>query len=198
MSFIPAHGGYNQLIAYQKSQIVYDATVYFTRKYLSIKDRTIDQMIQAARSGKQNIAEGSRASGISKETEIKLIQVARASLEELLVDYKDFMRTRKLNLWDKNHPYYKRLAELNKISPPTYELFKKGIESDNLEICVNVIIGLINVTCYLLDSLMRRLEKDFVTLGSVRERMTRARIAEKKRQKIEEKNDEKKKGIAGI
>ncbi|MEN6509612.1 MAG: four helix bundle protein, partial [Smithella sp.] len=90
--FIPPHGGYQKLMSYQMAEIVYDATVHFCDKYINIRSRTHDQMVQAARSGKQNIAEGCMASGISKETEIKLIGVARASLEELLIDYHDFIR----------------------------------------------------------------------------------------------------------
>jgi four helix bundle protein len=91
--FIPAHGGYRDLLSYRKSLIVYDATVQFCKRFLDKRDRTVDQMVQAARSGKQNIIEGSMASGTSKETEIKLMNVARASLEELLEDYRDFLRT---------------------------------------------------------------------------------------------------------
>ena len=90
--FIPPHGGYQNLLSYQKAQIVYDATVYFCARFLSKKDRTYDQMVQAARSGKQNIVEGSQISGTSKELELKLTNVARASLEELLDDYRDFLR----------------------------------------------------------------------------------------------------------
>ncbi|NCD33280.1 MAG: four helix bundle protein [Spartobacteria bacterium] len=100
--FIPDHGGYQELISYQRSAVVYDATVVFCRDVFSKFDRTIDQMVQAARSGKQNIIEGSMASGTSKETEIKLTNVARASLEELLEDYRDFLRTRQTPEWDKN------------------------------------------------------------------------------------------------
>jgi four helix bundle protein len=96
--FIPAHGGYQNLRSFQKAQIVYDATVYFCARFLSKRDRTCDQMVQAARSGKQNIVEGSQISGTSKELEIKLANVARASLEELLTDYRDFLRTRNLRL----------------------------------------------------------------------------------------------------
>src|SRR5579884_941028 len=94
--FIPPHGGYQSLLSYRKAEIVYDATVYFCARFLDTRDRTYDQMVQAARSGKQNIVEGSMASGTSKEAEIKLTNVARASLEELLVDYGDFLRTRRL------------------------------------------------------------------------------------------------------
>jgi four helix bundle protein len=103
--FIPAHGGYQKLYSYQKSEIIFDATAYFVKRFYSRGDRTIDQMVQAARSGKQNIAEASIASGTSKETEIKLTNVARASLEELLIDYRDFLSLRKLQEWDKHHPY---------------------------------------------------------------------------------------------
>src|SRR5213595_219996 len=100
--FIPPHGNYRELLSYQKAEVVYDITFRFCQKFLSRGDRTVDQMIQAARSGKQNILEGSEASGTSKEAEIKLVNVARASLEELLEDYRDFLRVRKLALWDKN------------------------------------------------------------------------------------------------
>jgi len=93
-SFIPPHGNYRELLSYQKAEVVYDVTYRFCQRFLSKGDRTIDQMVQATRSGKQNIAEGSKASGTSKETEIKLTNMARASLEELLVDYSDFLRVR--------------------------------------------------------------------------------------------------------
>jgi four helix bundle protein len=92
--FIPLHGGYKKLLSYQKAQIVFDATICFCGRHFDKRDRTCDQMVQAARSGKQNIVEGSIASGTSKETEIKLTNVARASLEELLEDYRDFLRVR--------------------------------------------------------------------------------------------------------
>ncbi|SHJ06676.1 four helix bundle protein [Tangfeifania diversioriginum] len=112
--FIPTHGGYRNLFSYQKAEIIYDGTVYFTNRFFHKYDRTIGQMVQAARSGKQNIAEASMASGTSKETEIKLTNVARASLEELLIDYEDFLRTKKLLLWEKNHRLVARVRELNK------------------------------------------------------------------------------------
>jgi four helix bundle suffix protein len=99
--FIPPHGGYHNLLSYRKAEIVYDATVFFCERYIDRFSRTRDQMVQAARSGKQNIVEGSMASGTSKESEIKLTNVARASLEELLTDYRDFLRTGGLRLWEK-------------------------------------------------------------------------------------------------
>jgi four helix bundle protein len=97
--FIPSHGGYEDLLSFQKARIVYDGTVRFCERFLERRDRTFDQMVQAARSGKQNILEGSRASGTSKEAEIKLTNVARASLEELLEDYRDFLRLRGIEEW---------------------------------------------------------------------------------------------------
>jgi four helix bundle suffix protein len=180
--FIPPHGGYANLLSYRKSEIVYDATVYFCGRFLDKRDRTRDQMIQAARSGKQNIIEGSQASGTSKETEVKLTNVARASLEELLADYRDFLRIRGLKEWNRDHPYTKRLRELNRLPDAAYETFRKGIEHADPEICANVIIGLIKVTNYLLDKQLRRLEADFLEQGGLRERMTRARIAERDEQ----------------
>ena len=103
-SLIPAHGGYRDLKSYQNAEIVYDATVMFCDRFIDRRSRTHDQMVQAARSGKQNIAEGSMASGTSKKTELKLVNVARASLEELLLDYQDFLRQRSLTVWEKNDP----------------------------------------------------------------------------------------------
>jgi four helix bundle protein len=97
--FIPPHGNYRRLLSYRKSEIIYDLTWVFCQRFLSRGDRTVDQMIQAARSGKQNIAEGSMASGTSKETEIKLTNVARSSLAELQIDYEDYLRTRNLKRW---------------------------------------------------------------------------------------------------
>src|SRR5690554_7411779 len=123
--FIPPHGGYRYLFSYQKAEIIYDGTVYFTTRFFHKYDRTVGQMVQAARSGKQNIVEGSMASGTSKEMEIKLTNVARASLEELLIDYEDFLRTQKLPLWDKNHRLVARLRELNNSTPKaTYATFQ--------------------------------------------------------------------------
>jgi len=134
-------------------------------------------MIQAARSGKQNIVEGSLAAATSTETEIKLTNVARASLEELLEDYRDFLRKRHLAEWPKNHSYVRRLRTLNRIPDATYETFKKGIENPDPAISANVIIGLIRVTSRLLKGQIRHLESKFLKEGGLRERMTRARLA---------------------
>ena len=177
--FIPPHGGYRKLLSYQRAEIVYDATVRFCERFLARRDRTVDQMVQAARSGKQNIIEGSQASGTSKETEIKLTNVARASLEELLADYRDFLRTRGIPEWSKDHPYAQRLREMIRTPGATYDTFRKGIENPDPAIAANVIIGLIKVTNYLLDRQLQHLEKVFVEKGGLRERMTRARLQER-------------------
>jgi len=174
--FIPKHGGYQNLLSYQKAEIVYDATVRFCERFFEKRNRTVEQMVQAARSGKQNIIEGSVASGTSKETEIKLTNVARASLEELLADYRDFLRTRGLAEWPKNHPYAQRLRQLCRTPHATYDTFKKGLEHRDPAIATNVIAGLIKVTNYLLDQQIKHLEKAFLEEGGLRERMTRARI----------------------
>jgi four helix bundle suffix protein len=175
--FIPPHGGYKDLFSYHKALIVFDATVYFCDRFMDKKSRTHDQMIQAARSGKQNILEGSQASGTSKETEIKLTSVARSSQEELIEDYRDFMRNHRIEEWTSEHPYALRLRQLNRTENANYETFRKGIEHPDPAICTNVIVGLIKVTCYLLDQQLRRLEQDFLKAGGLRERMTRARLA---------------------
>ena len=181
--FIPPHGGYQDLLSYQKALIVYDATLHFCNRFFTKFDRTREQMIQAARSGKQNILEGSEASGTSKETEIKLTNTARASLKELLEDYRDFMRNRGIEEWTPDHSYAMRLRRLNRTPGANYDTFKKGIEHSDPAICANVIAGLIKVTCYLLDRQLERLEQDFLKEGGLRERMTRARIAARTKQR---------------
>ena len=194
--FIPPHGGYRKLLSYQRAEIVYDATVRFCARFMDRRDRTVDQMVQAARSGKltgseadtairwQNIIEGSMVSGTSKETEIKLTNVARASLEEVLADYRDILRVRGIKEWDKEQPEARRLRALVRTPGANYETFKAGIEHPDIGIAANVIIGLIKVTNYLLDQQIRRLEQDFVKEGGLRERMTRARLDERARTSV--------------
>lgn len=179
--FIPPHGGYRKLITYQKAEIIYDGTVYFTNRFFKKYDRTIDQMVQAARSGKQNIAEASMASATSKETEIKLTNVARASLEELMIDYEDFLRTQKLPLWDKNHRLTIRFRELNRTPDANYQTYIKAIENPEPEICANSMICLIRIVTYLLNQQIKSLEKAFIQEGGLRERMTKARIEQRKK-----------------
>jgi four helix bundle suffix protein len=174
--FIPLHGGYKNLITYQKSEVIYDGTIYFTKRFFHKYDRTIDQMVQAARSGKQNIVEASMASGTSKEMEIKLTNVARASLEELKIDYQDFLRTNKLPIWDKEHKLTTRFREINKTPNATYETYQKAIEHEQPEICANSMICLINIVSYLLAQQIKSLDKAFMNEGGLKERMTKARI----------------------
>jgi len=177
--FIPSHGGYRHLFSYQKAEIVFDGTMYFTNRFFSKYDRTKSQM---ARSGKQNITEASMASATSKETEIKLTNVARASLEELLIDYEDFLRTQKLPIWEKNHRLVARLREINRSTPkPTYETFRKAIEHESPEICANAMITLIKITTYLLKQQLKSLETDFLREGGLRDRMTKARLEQRKK-----------------
>jgi four helix bundle suffix protein len=174
--FIPKHGGYQNLITYQKAEIIYDGTIYFTKRFYLKYDRTIDQMVQAARSGKQNIVEASMASATSKEMEIKLTNVARASLEELKIDYQDFLRTNKLPIWDKDHKLTSRFREINKTPNATYQTYQKAIEHEQPEICANSMICLINIVSYLLAQQIKSLEQAFMNEGGLRERMTKARI----------------------
>ena len=180
--FIPPHGGYENLLSFQKARIVYDGTVWFCRHYVEKRDRTYAQMVQAARSGTQNLLAGSQASGTSKETEIKLTNVARASLEELLEDYRDFLRVRGAPEWPKDHPYIQRLRQLNRQPTANYTTFQKAIEHPDPIIAANAMIGLIKLTNYLLDQQLRHLEEAFVKEGGLRERMTRARLTERAKQ----------------
>ena len=181
--FIPPHGGYEKLLSYQKALIVFDGTVFFTQKWLpKYGDRTVDQMVQAARSGKQNIVEGSDASGTSKKMEITLTNAARHSQGELKEDYQDFLRTRGLSEWPATHRYARRLRELNRLPGATYADFQKGIESDDPEIAANVLLGLVKVTHYLLGRQIKALEQVFLKEGGLSERMTKARLAARNRQ----------------
>lgn len=186
--FIPPHGNYRKLISYQKTEILYDATFKFCERFLKKGDRTIDQMIQAARSGKQNIIEGTEASGTSKEMEVKLLNVARASLEELLADYEDYLRVRGLKLWAKNSRqalFVRKLSQGTEGKPADYETFREFIETRPAEIVSNIAICLIHQANYLLDQQIRRLEKDFLAEGGIRERMTRARLDVRKRKQAD-------------
>jgi four helix bundle suffix protein len=174
--FIPPHGGYQNLLSYRKALIVYDATVRFCERFLSKRDRTVDQMAQAARSGKQNIVEGSMASGTSKESEIKLMNVARASLEELLEDYRDFLRTKGFTLWDKNSREALFVRQQGRRKNESYETYRTFIETRSADVVANIIICLIHQANYLLDQQIRQLEQAFLQEGGLRERMTRARL----------------------
>jgi four helix bundle suffix protein len=172
---IPPHGGYRELRSYQNAEIVYDATVKFCDKYIDRRSRTHDQMVQAARSGKQNIAEGSMASGTSKKTELKLVGVARASLEELLLDFQDFLRQRKLAVWEQNHPMAQAVRKLAYSENRSYETYKTYIEEASAETAANALICLIHQTNYLLDQLLRQLEQQFLKEGGFTEKLYRTR-----------------------
>ncbi len=140
-------------------------------------------MMQAARSGQNNIAEASMASGTSKETEINLTNVARTSLEEGLIDYEDFIRTQKLTLWEKEDRLVNRLRELNRTENANYETFRKAIENPDPEICANTMVTLIKITSYLLSRQIKTLETAFMQEGGLRERMTRARINQRNKER---------------
>lgn len=173
-TLIPAHGGYRNLKSYQSSEIVYDATIVFCDRFISRRSRTHDQMVQAARSGKQNIAEGSMASGTSKKIELKLVGIARASLEELLLDYEDFLRQNKFSLWNKDHPEIQKIRKLAFEKNRSYTTYKTYLEASP-EIAANTMICLIHQTNFLLDQQLRQLEQIFLKEGGFTERLYRVR-----------------------
>jgi four helix bundle suffix protein len=179
---IPPHGGYRKLRSFQSAQLVYDATVIFCGRFVDKRSRTNDQMVQAARSGVQNIAEGSMASATSKKTELKLTGVARASLEELLLDYEDFLRQRGLRIWNKDS---REALEVRK-----KYLSDKSDKSDGSdphcfataspEVAANTLICLINQASFLLGRQLRTLEQTFLSEGGFTERLYRERQARRR------------------
>jgi len=174
--FISKHGAYEELLSYRKAVIVYDGTVCFCERFMHRRDRTVDQMVQAARSGKQNIIEGCMASATSKKSEIKLINVARASLEELLEDYRDYLRVRGQTLWHKSSEQALYVRKLGSQKNTSYETYRSYIQTRPPETVANILVCLIHQTHYLLDRQIRQLEKAFVEDGGQSERMTRARL----------------------
>jgi len=174
--FLPAGGNYRELLSYKKSEVVYDFTFRFCERFLKRGDRTIDQMVQAARSGKQNIAEGGKASVTSTEMELKLTNVARASLEELLLDYQDFLRVRDHPLWAKDSKEALYVRKLGKEPNESFEDYRGFLDTRPPEVLANIAICLIHQANYLLDQQIRRLEKDFLKKGGLKETMTRARL----------------------
>lgn len=185
--FIPPHGGYEGLLSYRKAVIVFDATFYLVKRWVRIGSRTRDQMEQAARSGKQNIVEGSLAAATSTEMEIRLTNVARASLGELLEDFRDFLRLRGLPIWE---PDDRRAVQIRRLArpgrSPTYETYRGLIEGDDPEVMGNAMVCLIHQTCFLLDRQVRQQEQAFLERGGVRERMTQARLAARTGQAADE------------
>ncbi|TET45137.1 four helix bundle protein [candidate division TA06 bacterium] len=182
---IDPHGGYRNLKSYQTAEIIYDATVVFCDHFIERRSRTRDQMVQAARSGKQNIAEGSVASGTSKKTELRLTSVARASLEELLLDYEDFLRQRGLALWDKNHPKARAIRKLAYRQNRSYETYRTYIENSP-ETVANTLICLIHQANYLLDQQVRQLEQRFLDEGGFTEKLYRTRQTSRRRRPHDE------------
>jgi restriction system protein len=167
--FIPPHGGYDKLQAYQMSVLVYDATVKFCDRFVDPRSSTHDQMVQAARSGNKNIAEGSQVSGTSKKIELKLVGVARASLEELLGDYTDFLRQHGLAEWGKDHPMARLVRRL------VYAENRSYIENAPPEVATNTMLCMVHQTNYLLDRLLHQLEQAFLRDGGFTERLYQAR-----------------------
>lgn len=181
-SLIPPHGGYREVKSFQHAELVDDSTVKFCNRYIDPRSRTHDQMVQAARSGRQNVAEGSQASGTSKKFELKLVGVARSSLEELLLDYEDFLRQRGLKLWGKDHPTAVVVRRLAYEKNRSYSTYSSYIEKAPPEVAANTIICLIHQTNYLLDQQLRQLEQAFIKEGGFTERLYKTRIAARGRQ----------------
>lgn len=180
-TFLPQGGGYEGLAVYKKAMVIYDMTFYFAHRFLAQNDRTVDQMVQAARSGKQNIAEGSAASSTSSETELKLMNVARASMKELLVDYEDYLRVRKLTQWDLNDERAIKTRNYCTRHTETTD-YMDNIAQRSDEATANIVITLLHQFDSMMGKLTERLEKDFVAKGGIRERMTAARLGYRQQQ----------------
>ncbi len=174
-TFLPPKGNYRALVLYQKAECLYDITYYFAHNYLGKGDRTIDQMIQAARSGKQNIAEGSAAAATSSETELKLMNVARASFQELLTDYEDYLRVRDLEQWTADDPRSIKTRQVS-IKHNDSGFYRDAIKKRNDETIANIAITLLHQEDYMLRRLIERLQIDFLKNGGIKEQMYQARI----------------------
>jgi four helix bundle suffix protein len=180
-------GGYRDLRSFQTSTLVYDGTVDFCDRFMDARSRTVDQMVQAARSGRQNIAEGSRASATSSQTELRLVNVARASLDELLLDFEDFLRQRRLPQWDKDSPEAQAVRAVGRTAknppdsanPSDYSCWLSHADP---AVVANTLICLIHQTNYLLDQQIRALEQAFVQEGGYSEQLAAARVAFRKSQ----------------
>ena len=175
-TFLRQKGNYRDLIVFQKTECIYDITYYFAHKYLNISDRTIDQMIQAARSGRQNIAEGCEAGTTSAESEIKLLNVAKASLQELLLDYEDYLRVRDLTQWDINSEkaiITRRICSQRNDS----SYYKEKIKERSDETICNIAITLIHQADLLLRRYIEKLQQDFLQNGGIKEQMYNARVS---------------------
>lgn len=188
-------GGYRKLRSYQVATIVYDGTVSFCDRFVDKRSRTHDQMVQAARSGGKNIAEGSRAAATTSQTELRLVNVARASLEELLLDYEDYLRQHGKRQWTKDDPEALAVRTVGKQhqtdqadqadwSDPMvhWKAYARWLEHADPAVVANTLICLIHQTNYLLDQQISALERDFVQEGGYSEQLAAARIAERRRQ----------------
>ena len=181
---IPPHGGYRKLKTFQIAELIYDDTMIFCNRFIPKNSRTHDQMVQAARSGSRNIPEGSEASATSKKTELKLTNVAKASLEELLLDYEAFLRQHGLPLWDKNSPqalsvrgkYRSNRSDPSDKSDLSDKLNPYDIATASAEVAANTLICLINQATYLLKRQLQRLERDFLEQGGITERLYQKRM----------------------
>ena len=175
---VPHRGNYKKLLSYQKADVIFQLTYYFCHKFLQRGDRTVAQMVQAARSGKQNIIEGSAASSTSAKTEIKLLNVAKASLQELLEDYEDYLKTRRCPQWQENSIELEAMRKLGREHNDS-KYFMDLAETRPPETIANMVIVLIKQADYLLYRQLQRLADDFVREGGFSERMTRIRKAQR-------------------
>ena len=173
-TFLKNKGDYRSLIVYKKAECIYDITYFFAHKFLAKSDRTIDQMVQAARSGKQNIAEGSSASVTSTETELKLMNVARASFQELLADYEDYLRVRGKSIWELDDERSKRTRKVGTERNDS-AFYRNAVAHCSDETVANIAITLIHQEDVMLSRLIDRIQKDFVENGGIREQMHEAR-----------------------
>jgi restriction system protein len=178
-------GGYRKLRSFQATTIIYDATVSFCARFVDKHSRTTDQMVQAARSGRQNIAEGSRASATSSQTELRLVNVARASLDELLLDYEDYLRQRNLTQWRKDDPQARAVREVGKNAgqPPDAAAYAAWLAHTSPAVAANAVICLIHQANYLLDRQIAGSEREFVHNGGYSERLAAARLEERGKQR---------------
>ena len=172
---------YWNLLTYRKAEIIYLATYKFAERFLDKSDRTYDQMVQAARSGKQNIVEGAMASAGSKQSELLLTNVAKASLEELIEDYIDFLKTRQCEIWEKGSEKVEYVRKIGRRKDESYESYREFIESRPAEVVANIVITLIHQASYLLERQVKALEKKFLIEGGVKEQMTKMRLANRQK-----------------
>lgn len=179
---IPPHGGYRELKTFQLARLIFDITTRFCDRFIGSRSRTHDQMVQAARSGVQNIAEGSQASGTSKKTELKLTNVARASLEELKLDYEDFLCQRQLSIWNYGDPRQKELIRQKLSTADQFALWVKhqGDHGDVAEIAANGVLVLLSAACSLLDRQINVQAEAFQRQGGFTERLYRTRLTHNK------------------